>query len=172
MELNNYYYSTNLEDGYLKIDSNLLYSLWDKKKSVILVAENACKQVITKDYEGFKCEENYRKACFKPDGIDHGLDAFYLKLLRTIHHEWFNILLEYWKSPEFISILQQIGKLRTTQIVVPSKEEQFNFLKERIHVTVISDSVTDVGVEIWKPFIEKLQSVQQDNLLNRKKYDL
>ena len=172
MNLNNYYYYTNLEGGFLKIPSFLLYNLWDKKKMLTLVADNTSRSVVTQDYRGFTCEDEYRIACFKPDGNPHNLDAFYLKLLKSVHHEWFNELFEYWKSQEFISILQQVGKLRTTQEILPPKDQQFDFLKDRISITVIPDSVTTNSGEIWKPFVEKLRRIQQQDLINRKKFDV
>lgn len=171
-----YYYYSKLEEGWLTIPSKLLYSLWDVSNTVVIEGDGVSREVLTGDYKGFECkeDEDYRIARFKIGQKSNQLDSFRLKLLKDykIHHEWFNILYSYWKSEEFILILTKISELRKSNpSISPSREDQFNFLKERIISSVIRDDITDVGVDIWKPFVAKLRQIQEDKISKHKKFD-
>ncbi len=169
-----YYYYSEVRDGWLSIPSKLLYSLWDKSYSIVLEGEGVSREVLTKDYKGFECSEDYRIAMFKIGEKRNTLDPFRLKLLKDyrLHNEWFNIFYDYWKSEEFIVILSKISELRKSQDIIPSKENQFNFLKDRIKDTIIPESPTNIGIEVWSPFIEKCKKIQEEHILNKKKFDI
>lgn len=161
--MSQYFIYSKLEDNYLTIPTKLLYSLWDKHQQVVIESDNGSRTVETLDYKGYECTEDYRVAKFKMKDKEHVLDTFRLKLLvdYKIHHEWFNSLQNVWTSDVFILPLRKTAALRQEKAITPSKEDQFNFLKNKIEHTVIPQIITSDSGSIWDDFLSRCKQIQQ-----------
>lgn len=166
----NYYYNSELDDrGFMRIQTIVLYDLFDKEKIVILEGKNISRIVEPFDYEGFVCEEDYKYACFKPDLKQNRLDAYNFKLLQTFHNQWYNILYDMFNSVIFVQTLQKAAQLRQTGEIKTLKEDQLNIFQLPIHLTKLEEFEYH---EIWKDFLEKCKIIQDEVILNRKKFDV
>lgn len=161
--MSQYFIYSKLEDNYLSIPSKLLYNVWDQHKQVIIESNNGSRTVETLDYKGYECTDDYRIAKFKMLDKDHVLDPFRLKLLidYQIHHEWFNSLQNIWTSDVFIVPLKKVAALRQQKPITPSKEDQFNFLKNKIEHTVIPQVITSDSGNIWDDFLSRCKQIQE-----------
>lgn len=144
---NKYFYYSELENGYLSIPSKLLYSLWDKKKEIVIEGENCSRTVLTGDYKGFICTDDYRVAKFKIDAKNNVLDAFRMKLFTkySLHHEWMNSLFDIFTSKIFISPLKQLQ----------GKEINFSYL-----TTSINESAIPENDGVWDNFLNECITIK------------
>lgn len=159
-----WYHPSEIENKeWVSISSKLLYDLWDRGYSLIIEGnKGVSREVITKDYSGYTCSDDYRVAKFKATTKKNILDDYHLKLLfdYKIHPEFFNPLFEVWKSEEFILSLKKANQLRISDNSLPPKEDQFNFLKNRPDQCIFPPESYMKGV--FKDFINKCKQVQDN----------
>lgn len=159
-----WYHPSEIENKeWVSIPTKLLYTLWDDGYSLIIEGNKGIsRKVVTKDYSGYTCSDDYRVAKFKAINKNNVLDEYHLKLLfdYQIHPQFFNHLFDVWKSQEFILALKSANNLRENNPNFPSKELQFNFLKNRPDQVIFPDEKYMNGV--FNSFINKCKQVKEN----------
>lgn len=159
-----WYHPSEIENKeWVSIPSKKLYSLWDSGYELIIEGNKGIsRKVLTKDYTGFTCSDDYQVAKFKATDKKNTLDEYHLKLLfdYQVHPDFFNPLFDVWKSEEFILSLKQANELRASDNSLPLKENQFNFLKNRPDQCIFPPENYMKGV--FKDFINKCKKVQDE----------
>jgi len=169
-EPRDYYYVYSVaNEGKFKIPTKLLFSIFDENKYCVLYNETHETVVIPFDYQYQIDDDDYTIAYF-PIQIKVGLSPIMIKIGSIIHEQWLNSdLFDYFNSAIFVQTLQKAAQLRQTGEIKTLKEDQFNCLKLPI---VLTDLTQFEYHEIWKDFLEKCKIIQDEVILNRKKFDI
>lgn len=169
-EPRDYYYVYSVaNEGKFKIPTKLLFSIFDQNQYCVLYNETHETVVIPFDYQYTTLEDDYTVGYF-PVQIKVTLSPIMIKIGSIIHEQWLNSnLFDYFNSSIFVQTLQKAAQLRQTGEIKTLKENQFNIFQLPIHSTKLEDFEYH---EIWKDFLEKCKIIQDEVILNRKKFDV